>query len=195
MASVASPVNSNSKDLDPIVPTSTGTALLKRAVAGSGLAASGISDSNTGAQETGTHIDGATHSAGTATVTASAGVVAGGAVASGKVGTIGINVERSQLVEAAPHVGGVKSTAVNVTSTAGALPSSALANRKEVLVMNNGTATIYVGPKDATNGTVTTSSGLPIAAGASLGVALGTAQPIYGIVASGTVEARVLEMS
>jgi hypothetical protein len=195
MTSAASPVNSNSKDLDPIVPVSTGTSLLKRAVAGSSAAASGISDSNTGAQETGTHIDGATFSAGTATVSALAGVYAGGTVASGKVGVVAINTERSQLVEAAPHLLGLKSTAVNVTSTAGALPSSALASRKEVLIMNNGTATIYVGSKDATNGTVTTSSGLPIAAGASLGVALGTAQPIYGIVASGTVEARVLEMS
>lgn len=195
MASVASPVNSNTKDLDPIVPTSTGTSLLKRAVAGSGAAASGISDSQTGAQETGTHIDGATFSGGTATVSALAGVYAGGTVASGKVGAVAINTERSQLVEAAPHLGGVKATAVNVTSSAGALPSSALANRKEVLIVNNGTATIFVGSKDATNGTVTTSSGVPIYAGASLGVALGTAQPIYGIVASGTVEARVLELS
>jgi hypothetical protein len=56
-------------------------------------------------------------------------------------------------------------------------------NRVEVVLYNNGAATIFVGPS-----TVTTAAGLPIAAGASL--SLNGQAALYGIVAAGTEEIR-----
>jgi len=84
----------------------------------------------------------------------------------------------------------IQSAAVSVGTTATALNAaeSAGSDRVSLVVYNNGASTIYVGGSD-----VTTSNGVPIAAGASLAVnELDVAERLYGIVASGTVEARVL---
>lgn len=79
------------------------------------------------------------------------------------------------------------SSAVSVTTSATLLPASALTNRTSLCVYNNGSATLFVG----TSG-VTTSTGFPVPAGGAFCDDVGS-QPYYGIVASGTVEARVLE--
>lgn len=81
--------------------------------------------------------------------------------------------------------------AVSVATTATRLDTSSetdLARGSSVAVYNNGSATIYVGDSD-----VTTATGFPLAAGASLSLDLDPAESLYGVVASGTVEARVLE--
>jgi hypothetical protein len=80
------------------------------------------------------------------------------------------------------------SRAVSVATTATDLTATSItgASYERMLIYNNGSATIYVGGAN-----VTTSNGLPVAPGASLGV--GARAEVYGIVASGTVEARVLE--
>lgn len=57
----------------------------------------------------------------------------------------------------------------------------------DVLIVNNGAATVYVGGSD-----VTTANGIPVAAGASLSVS--READLYGRVASGTVECRVGSM-
>ena len=57
-----------------------------------------------------------------------------------------------------------------------------------VAVQNAGAATIYLGADD-----VTTATGFPLAAGASMSFKLFGVEALYGIVASGTVDARVLE--
>lgn len=87
--------------------------------------------------------------------------------------------------------GPVLSTAVNVGTTATPLPGSPLQYRRAVVVFNNGANTIYLGGAN-----VTTSNGMPVPA-ATYAPALdsGVGSIIYGIVASGTVEARVLESS
>jgi len=79
------------------------------------------------------------------------------------------------------------STAVSVTTSATLLPTSVLTNRVSLCVYNNGAATMYLG----TSG-VTTVNGLPIVAGGSFCDDVGS-QPYYGIVAAGTIDARVLE--
>jgi hypothetical protein len=79
------------------------------------------------------------------------------------------------------------STAVSVGNTATLLPASVLTSRVSLCVYNNGAATMFIG----TSG-VTTVNGLPLPAGGVFCDDVGT-QPYYGIVAAGTVDARVLE--
>lgn len=58
-----------------------------------------------------------------------------------------------------------------------------------VAVHNNGAATVFVG-----GSSVTTAAGFPVAAGTSVSLDVQTAEGLWGIVASGTVEVRVLEV-
>ena len=64
-----------------------------------------------------------------------------------------------------------------------------------VAVYNNGSVTVYVGDSG-----VTTSNGFPLAAGSSMSFEIDTepgdlpGDALYGIVASGTAEVRVLEL-
>ena len=87
----------------------------------------------------------------------------------------------------------LKSTAVSVGTTATRLDTAddtgdALAG-ESLVFYNNGTATIYVGGSD-----VSTANGCPVAASSwSPSFDLSTGDAVYGRVASGTVEARVLE--
>lgn len=86
--------------------------------------------------------------------------------------------------------GPVLSTAVNVTTTATPLPTHPLANRRSMIVFNNGGSTIYLG-----SSAVTVSSGLPVLSQTySPAMDLGILSVLYGI-ASGTVETRVFEAS
>ena len=81
--------------------------------------------------------------------------------------------------------------AVSVATTATRIDTSSetdLARGSSVAVYNNGAATVYLGDAD-----VTTSIGYPLAAGAHFAIDLDPAEALYGIVASGTVEVRVLE--
>ena len=83
----------------------------------------------------------------------------------------------------------VLSGAVSVATSATALPASALSGRRVLWIYNNGSATIFLGPAG-----VTTSNGFPLLPGQSVSLAVG-ALVVYGIVASGTVEARVMEIT
>lgn len=83
----------------------------------------------------------------------------------------------------------VLSGAVSVATTATALPASALAARRVLWVYNNGSATIFLGPAG-----VTTSNGFPLLPGQSVALEVGTLV-MYGRVATGTVEARVMEIA
>jgi hypothetical protein len=83
----------------------------------------------------------------------------------------------------------VLATAVSVATTATALPASALAARRVLWVYNNGAATIFLGPAG-----VTTSNGFPLLPGQSVSLEVGPLV-IYGIVATGTVNARIMEVA
>lgn len=87
----------------------------------------------------------------------------------------------------------VKSRAVSVGTTATRLDSttdeSDYVAGQSLAVYNNGAVTVYLGGSD-----VTTSNGAPVAAGAwGPSFDLEGQHPLYGIVASGTAEARVIE--
>jgi hypothetical protein len=82
-------------------------------------------------------------------------------------------------------------TGVSVGTDATALPSTPLDNRRTLIIYNNSSATVYLGGAD-----VTTSNGLPIPAGSySPAIDAGVKMIIYGVVASGTADVRVLEVS
>lgn len=83
----------------------------------------------------------------------------------------------------------VLSAAVSVTTSATALPTSALSNRRVLWIYNNGAVAIYLGASG-----VTTSAGFPLLPGQSVSLEIG-ALPIYGRVASGTAEARIMEIA
>ncbi len=83
----------------------------------------------------------------------------------------------------------VLSSAVSVATTATALPASALSGRRALIIANFGSATIYLGASG-----VTTAAGFPLLAGQSVSLEVG-ALAIYGIVATGTVAARVMEIA
>ena len=78
-------------------------------------------------------------------------------------------------------------SAVSVATTATALHTFTAENQS-VAVYNNGSATIYIG-----NASDTTSTGFPIAPGATFTTGGLAGEVLYGIVASSTVEARVLK--
>lgn len=87
----------------------------------------------------------------------------------------------------------VKTTAVTVATTATRLDTVAESDDRSGSSMapyNNSGVTVYVGGAD-----VTTANGAPVPA-ASWGPAfneIGTGEGVYGIVAAGTAEVRVLE--
>lgn len=78
-------------------------------------------------------------------------------------------------------------TAVSVGTAATRIDQGTV-NRKYIIIVNNGSATVYVGSSD----TVTTANGLPIAAGASLSMNLGPSLQLWGI-STATQDVRVLE--
>jgi len=90
-----------------------------------------------------------------------------------------------------PLRGDFKTTAVTVTTTPTALPTTPLENRRALIVYNNSSSTIYLG-----GGSVTASNGLPLEASSySPPFDAGVRMTLYGIVSSGTANVRVLEIS
>lgn len=84
------------------------------------------------------------------------------------------------------------SRSVSVGSTATRLDTATETDRpsgSSVAIYNNGSVTVYIGASN-----VTTSNGVPVPAGTwGPSVDLATNESLYGIVASGTCEVRVLE--
>lgn len=83
--------------------------------------------------------------------------------------------------------------AVSVSTTATRLDTASEGDSvagSAVAVYNNGSATIFIGDSG-----VTTANGFPLASAASMSFKLDDqADALYGIVASGTEEARVIEV-
>lgn len=82
---------------------------------------------------------------------------------------------------------------VTVADTATALPSSALASRKTLMIQNAGSSSFWVGSATVTDTGATTGIEVPKASFMELEV--GPAVTVYGITASGTVAANILEMA
>ena len=82
----------------------------------------------------------------------------------------------------------IKCSNITVTTSATAMPTTSLSGRVTMAVRNNGAAVIYLG-----HAAVSTANGYPLAAGAEIGLDVGPQVIIYGIVATGTVDVRILE--
>jgi hypothetical protein len=78
-------------------------------------------------------------------------------------------------------------SAVSVGATA-TLLKDANSSRKELWIANNSSVTVYIG-----DSSVTTTSGIPVAAGATY-IIDSTTAAVYGIVESGTADCRVVEI-
>ena|ERR1700722_18669330 len=85
---------------------------------------------------------------------------------------------------------GTKTFTTSAPTTAAAQCLAANASRKKAIIYNNGSVVVYLG-KD---GTVTSSNGLPLLAGASLEDDAST-DAWYAITVSGTGDLRVLEVA
>lgn len=84
-----------------------------------------------------------------------------------------------------------KAAAGTVTTTAAALPTSALANRRLVSVYNNGSKPIFVGELVG----VTSSSGFPIYPGIEQDFKLEAGAVLYAVAQSGSQDVRVAEFA
>lgn len=90
-----------------------------------------------------------------------------------------------------PLRGFAKSRNITVTTSITPLPDEVLVYRRSLIVFNNSTQTIYIGGSD-----VTSTNGLPVPKNTySPPVDAGPKLIVYGIVASGTADVRVLELS
>ena len=82
--------------------------------------------------------------------------------------------------------------AVSVDTTAGgiAIPTTALAGRRRILIQNTGNHAIFVGKTG-----VTSTTGFRVAAGATLSLEIGQNIALFAIASSGTQNVRVLELA
>lgn len=84
-----------------------------------------------------------------------------------------------------------RNAAVSVTDAATRLDSASKSDDRagsDIAVYNAGSVTVYLG-----SSSVTTATGIPLAAGAYYSESLDAVSRLYGIVASGTCEVRVRE--
>lgn len=88
--------------------------------------------------------------------------------------------------------GVAQSRPITVTTTATAMPSDPIDNRRSMIIFNNdSTKTLYIGGSG-----VSTANGLPVLAQTfSPPIDAGVKMLIYGVVSSGTLNARILEVS
>lgn len=98
--------------------------------------------------------------------------------------------EERYSVGIAPAGIGIEDTAVTVGTSATQLPGTALDKRRTLLIYNNGSAIIYIGPSG-----VTTSSGFPMAVGSALALSVAEGVAVYAISGSASQNVRVLELA
>lgn len=84
----------------------------------------------------------------------------------------------------------VEDTAVSVTTTATALPTTALTGRRKIYIQNLDSQAIFLGGSG-----VTTANGLRIAAGGVFEDEVGDDVALFAICATGTADVRILELA
>ena len=87
---------------------------------------------------------------------------------------------------------GIKQTVVSVTTSATALPTTALAGRKSLIIKNLSAGVVYLGLSTVTADTTAT-GGFQMAQNDIIAIDLGENTILYGIVASSTSNVSVLE--
>jgi len=79
-------------------------------------------------------------------------------------------------------------SATTVSNTATKIPASIAEGRACIILLNNGSYTVYLGGSN-----VTSATGFPLEAGDSLPIDVGDDIDIFGITANNTAEVRTLE--
>ena len=82
----------------------------------------------------------------------------------------------------------LKSSAVTITDSPTKIPTSPLDKRKSILIQNNGTVVAYLGASN-----VSTTNGFPIYPRGVAHMTIEDTVDVFGIVATGTVNFRILE--
>jgi hypothetical protein len=83
---------------------------------------------------------------------------------------------------------GINSGTVTVTTSATAIPTTALAGRRVIIIVNISSGNIFLG-----NSSVTTANGYQLYTQQAISMDVSDAVTVYGIVAAGTGEVRYLE--
>jgi len=84
--------------------------------------------------------------------------------------------------------GRIVQSSTTVTNTATSIPSTAVVGRNTMLILNNGSNTVYLGASN-----VTTANGYPLSAGEEKAFDLDDAVVLYGVTGSDTSDVRSLE--
>lgn len=112
------------------------------------------------------------------------------AVADGDRADMLSDLYRRIYVNDSPNIGS-QATDQDVTTTASELAASPLAGRRRIMIQNLGARAVYIGEDN----TVTTATGLEVAAGATLTLEAGPAVDFWAIAASGTQDVRIYEIA
>lgn len=89
--------------------------------------------------------------------------------------------------------GSILQQQVAVAATATAIPAAALANRKSLMIQNDGSNSIFIGSATVTAAGAT--KGIEVPKGGFIELEVGPAVTVYGITAAGSVNVNVLEMA
>lgn len=89
----------------------------------------------------------------------------------------------------------IENQVVSVSSTATQIASTALSDRKKILIQNDGNKPVFIGKSDVTADATAATGGIKLNKGSVLELELGPAVAIYGITASATSNVRVLEIA
>ena len=84
--------------------------------------------------------------------------------------------------------GKIVQSTTTVTTTATAIPATSAVGRKALMIINNGSNTVYLGASS-----VTTSNGYPLNAGDEKAFDIDELVVLYGITGTGTSDVRSLE--
>lgn len=96
-----------------------------------------------------------------------------------------------ETVKIAPLALSIKSSTITVTTSATALPTTALKGRESISIRNkdSATTTIFIGGSD-----VTAANGYPLdSTTPAISIDINDSVVIYGITSSGTADARIIE--
>lgn len=105
-----------------------------------------------------------------------------------------VHAQQSSSVSLEPLDSGLENVVVSVSTTAVALPSTALAGRKSIIVKNVSSDVVYLGKSDVTADTTAGTGGFQLQQNATFQADIGENVVLYGRTASGSSNVCVIEV-
>ena len=112
-----------------------------------------------------------------------------GSVDAGDKANLASDLYRRIFVNDAPNIG-MNAEAISVGITEVALPTTPLAGRTRIMVQNNGSKPLYLGPTG-----VTIASGIEVSKGGTFTMEMGEALALYGISDTAAQDVRIIEFA